>query len=268
MPQGNDFKDIDLKAMSTIGLTETQARVYLTLVNLETAKATNLWKKAGVARQDIYRILAELEKKGLVERIIKEPTEFKAITIREGISLLLNTKLIEYNEIEKMAKGILARFNANKNRKGLNAEYEFFLRKSPIVNLERDLEALERVQTLKIIDSWSSFRHAVAEIQEYPRVAKRGIEVRVLTDFPIEGEKIFNESVVKMIKNGFLKIRHLQTPPVCVIVILDKNEVKIITEEVNYSPNAPYLMSNNPCFVKLCQDYFERLWCEAEDYKA
>jgi len=44
------------------GLTRSQAKVYLTLVRLgEDSKALTIFRFSNVARQDVYRILTELE---------------------------------------------------------------------------------------------------------------------------------------------------------------------------------------------------------------
>ena len=59
----------DVENLVAIGLTITQAKVYLTLAHLGTAKAKAIWKDSEVARQDIYRVLSELEQKTLVEKI-------------------------------------------------------------------------------------------------------------------------------------------------------------------------------------------------------
>lgn len=95
------FHEEDAETLAAIGLTSTQAKVYLTLASLRQAKARTIYKNSGVPRQDIYRILTELEGKSLVEKIIAAPTEFRAIPLQDGLSVLLKHKAHEYKEIEK-----------------------------------------------------------------------------------------------------------------------------------------------------------------------
>jgi len=41
--------------------------------------AASLFEVSGVARQDVYRVLLELQKLGIVEKIIATPNRFRAL---------------------------------------------------------------------------------------------------------------------------------------------------------------------------------------------
>lgn len=52
----------EVQTLMEFGLTRSQAKVYLTLVRLgEDSKALTIFRFSNVARQDVYRILTELE---------------------------------------------------------------------------------------------------------------------------------------------------------------------------------------------------------------
>lgn len=57
------------KLLNSIGLTGSEAKLYLTNLSLGPTSAINLGKKIGVTRQRIYVLLAELESKGLIKKI-------------------------------------------------------------------------------------------------------------------------------------------------------------------------------------------------------
>ena len=57
------------KLLNSIGLTGSEAKLYLTNLALGPTSAINLGKKIGVTRQRIYVLLAELENKGLIKKI-------------------------------------------------------------------------------------------------------------------------------------------------------------------------------------------------------
>lgn len=78
--------------LSDLGLTTTQAKVYLTLVKSESSTIETISNLSKVARTDLYRITHELEKKGLVERILANPTQFKPIPLAECLPVLLQRK--------------------------------------------------------------------------------------------------------------------------------------------------------------------------------
>ncbi len=56
-----------------LGLTERQARVYLTLLRTATAKARTVAIYAGVPRQEAYGLLLELQQRGIVHKNLTDP---------------------------------------------------------------------------------------------------------------------------------------------------------------------------------------------------
>ena len=61
------------------GLTEYQARVYLTLLDLGTATASQVTPHARVPRTRIYATMSQLHEKGLVEIVPETPLRYKAV---------------------------------------------------------------------------------------------------------------------------------------------------------------------------------------------
>jgi sugar-specific transcriptional regulator TrmB len=93
--------DEAIQTLTELGLTLSQAKVYLTLLKLDRATGKALSKHAKEARQEVYRILHELEEKGFVERIIAMPTEFKAITIKNCLRILIEHQKHKISKHEK-----------------------------------------------------------------------------------------------------------------------------------------------------------------------
>ncbi|MBI4415509.1 MAG: TrmB family transcriptional regulator [Euryarchaeota archaeon] len=61
------------------GLTEYQARVYLALLDLDTATASQVTPHARVPRTRIYATMSQLHEKGLVDIIPETPLRYKAV---------------------------------------------------------------------------------------------------------------------------------------------------------------------------------------------
>lgn len=82
------------KALEVIGLTEYEAKVYLTLIQTGTSNAGNLSTLAEVPRSKIYEVLLRLEKKKLIEVQKGRPLFYKAI--KPSIALdIVETELKE-----------------------------------------------------------------------------------------------------------------------------------------------------------------------------
>jgi len=97
-----------------LGFTNSQATVYLTLLKLHIADGKTISKVSKKARQEVYRILAELEEKSLIERIITSPIEFEPVPIRDCLSSLIEQRRKEIFEIEKKAQESPQQFKENK----------------------------------------------------------------------------------------------------------------------------------------------------------
>ena len=106
--ENNTKSQIDepIQTFMSLGLTFLQAKLYLTLVKLGNSggEVRKISRESNIARQDVYRILPQLEKLGLAVKIIASPTIYCATPLENGFSMLLNQKTDEYIELQKKAK--------------------------------------------------------------------------------------------------------------------------------------------------------------------
>ena len=91
------FEEYHLETLIQLGLTPNQSKLYLSLLRNGNSTGRTLSKETSFARQEVYRILEELHDRGLVEKSIATPTEFRAIKVQEAISILVleRTKKLE-----------------------------------------------------------------------------------------------------------------------------------------------------------------------------
>ena len=68
-----------LARLRQFGLTEYQARVYLALLEIGTATATQIPPHSGVPRTRIYGTMAQLHERGLVEILPEDPLRYKPV---------------------------------------------------------------------------------------------------------------------------------------------------------------------------------------------
>ena len=86
----------EIQALTSLGLTVVQAKVYFALARAGILKIADISKQSNVARPDVYRTLTQLYDLGLVEKVLQVPAQFKALPIDEGIKILLKKKQVEY----------------------------------------------------------------------------------------------------------------------------------------------------------------------------
>ena len=82
-----------IHTLEDLGVTESQGNVYLALLRLGVAsKAATIAKFSNTPRQDVYRLLMELQQIGIVQKIITKPAMFRAIPPKETVDILLGER--------------------------------------------------------------------------------------------------------------------------------------------------------------------------------
>lgn len=257
----------DVETLVAIGLASTQAKVYLALASLGTANARTIWKNSGVARQDIYRILAELQGRGLVEKVVAAPTEFRAIPLQDGLAVLMKHKAHEYKEIEKKTKELLDRFRTKYQENTPEKEYKFTLITTKDSNVRRINEAaINTKKSVDVIDSWNSFKYAIAAYAEQIMDgAKRNVKFRFITDKPKDGETL-PRFFQTWKKNGWVELRYISTLPLTSMRIEDREKAVVCIIAARHTLEAPSLFLDNPYIVAILQEYFDLKWSTATEY--
>ena len=97
----------NLETLKELGLTFSQAKVYLAAAKLGRANANDIWKESGVGRQEVYRILSEILELGLIEKEISRPTQFKSVELSKGLKILLNTRRKEATILNAKVRKII-----------------------------------------------------------------------------------------------------------------------------------------------------------------
>jgi sugar-specific transcriptional regulator TrmB len=252
-------KEEDIQTLTELGLTISQAKVYLSLLELGKAAGRTIAQHSKVARQEAYRILAELMDKGLVEKILSTPTEFEPILIEDCASLLIERKKNQNSETLRKATVLLQKHKENFSHEFQEEAPQFVLVSEKNV-LRTIKKIIENTQTsLDVITTFNRFRSGMVDFAEVGnRTLKRGITLRIITNKPKDGNSL--EEMGKAETKGFpFEIKYINTPPLAVIAIYDKKEVIIAISAADIN-EVPILKSNNPSLIAVAQNYFETVW--------
>lgn len=173
-----------VQILTQLGLTISQAKVYLALLELKKASGKITAKHSKMARQEVYRVLAELQEKGLVEKIIAIPTEFKPISIEDCLSILIESKKAEISEAQKKATSLLQKFKKkNSHEKAqLQEEDSQFILISEKRVIKRVRRNIENTQTsLDVITTSDRFKPRIFNFYEVGKKAlERGAKFRLI----------------------------------------------------------------------------------------
>ena len=99
--------------LTDFGLTKTQAKIFITLISLGVASASEIAALSKIRREEVYRIIPELEKRGIITRKIQTPRKFAVTNPETAIKILIKTKFDamkeEINKVERKRAEIVSR---------------------------------------------------------------------------------------------------------------------------------------------------------------
>jgi sugar-specific transcriptional regulator TrmB len=252
----------EIETIVALGLNRTQARVYLTLLKVGKAKAKTIWECSKVARQDIYRILTELEKKSIVEKIIDSPAEFRAVPLQTCVSILLEKKQNEFCVATEKSKELIRRFTKKQKTEATAKGYENRIISTNEAYIRKLKEGvITSNETIDVIDTFDGLSyHATVYPELILALYDKNVKFRYITNRPGKGRRL-----PELLKNAELvEVRFISKEPLATLIIEDKKRATLsLTRSIHKSEEAPKLISDSPCFVAILHDYFERIWNEA-----
>ena len=207
-----------------LGLTFSQAKVYIVLSKLgESCTAKMASDSCNVARQDVYRIIAELQQLGLVEKVIAKPTRFRTTPIREAISLLLENRRIKTSALQIKAFELAADFIEKYHDPILendNDQFVLLSEKTAFVRLAK--KAVEaNGKNMLIITSCKECVQLLSVLSDvWKNAFKNGINVRWLTEQSTNGSLI-QGIAPEVARSPYFSLRVLQDLPVARLGVYD-----------------------------------------------
>jgi sugar-specific transcriptional regulator TrmB len=257
--------DEDVSTLTELGLTVTQAKIYLTLSKTKNLTAQEISKIAKVTRPDVYRILTQLQEAGIVEKIIATPTEFHAIPINVCIAALMEKRLQKTAQIAQKAKKLIQNFKPNSiNNQDKEKQQFILLPEKPSIH-DKAQQMLQNAQTQicflmesKIIFPWFAIYLPI-----FKKALDRKVECRLIT--PQFSTNNHLKTLKTLIKYSNFSLRFISETPKAFFSLWDKKAVLIVTSPIGAQSQTPTLWSNNKSIVDLCQDYFENLWINAKN---
>jgi sugar-specific transcriptional regulator TrmB len=93
--------------LSRYGLLKNEIRVYLHLARFGERKAGEVAESISLHRTETYRILRDLEKKGIVFSVFEKPLKFTAVPLDKAIDLLIEVQKMRIQLLEKEKAGLV-----------------------------------------------------------------------------------------------------------------------------------------------------------------
>ncbi|MDX1813635.1 MAG: helix-turn-helix domain-containing protein, partial [Candidatus Bathyarchaeia archaeon] len=233
----------------------------------ESLATKELGELAKTSRPDAYRVLAKLQKKGLIEKIITKPAKFKAIPMETGVGFLLERKKVEHKNLETKSNLLLQAIRerpAPKPSEVIASHFALIPQREPVV--KKINEAIGNAKkSVDIFLSWKRFSLGITSTfaNSSQKAWERGVKFRIVVENP---EETTDVELARQFcrKSPFCEIRFLYRPPKTVLGIYDQKHFFVIVDPKKGLFDSPALWSNSQSLLSVIQDYFEMLWLTAK----
>ncbi len=212
-----DEKLEEIKLLTDLGLTVSQAKIYLALNEREQSSAKVLAQLVCIDRANIYRIIGSLQKIGLIERKLTPKGDiFVSVPLKEGIQFLVERKKHDLIEIQDDAQRIISLLKAKSTVTDEEIRENFNLVPQGEANGRAFIRGLNEAQyCLDDVINWDGFKNAMLySYSNYYKSLKQGVIIKYVTNVP-EKTKIADEIILivkKLGKRAPSKLNQLKKP--------------------------------------------------------
>ncbi|MBN1784394.1 MAG: hypothetical protein JW815_01460, partial [Candidatus Bathyarchaeota archaeon] len=248
-----------------LGLSLNQAKVYLAILKLEKAKVGQLAKFSKVRREDVYRILPILEKKGLIEKLLGKPTQVRATPISDALTFMVAEEKNIFDERLLGMKKSIQRLSIKDWKQPLPKEsiYILIAEKKAIFAKTSRLIRNSRKEVALIADKGRIMPVLSHFSNECKQAIKNGAQVRLIFEGDIP-DVLLKEKVNKLIDGASVHIK-FHNEPLNHFIMSDDKEVLITTSKETGLGESPSLWTNNSNLIGVLRNSFESDWNKAED---
>jgi len=248
------------------GLTKTQAKIYVTLVSLGVASASEVAALSKIRREEVYRIIPELEKRGIISRKLQTPRKFAVANPETAIEILTKTKLEamrdEIDKVERKRTEIVSKLKAIElpveqnvaSIEVISQRNQAYARLTEIAqNASKYLDIAAKLENLILV--YSNRSKNITD-----RIIKK-VKMRVITEnHGFEG--LAKELVTASEANGNpVELRFVERLPFS-LIIADDTEA-MWGEGQPATEDFPVFWANDPTQIAILKMSFENLWNES-----
>lgn len=229
---------MDIKTLENLGLSNTEAKVYLALLELGSVTANKVAERSGIHRRTVYDILETLIEKGLVSFVIEANKKYyQAEDPKKFIDLLEDRK----KDFENALPELIAMKGTLKQEVGV------YRGKKGLKNISDDMLTAKTIHTL---GSSGKFKEIVGDIyyeKWINKLNRLGIKLKIIMSKGMKKEKFPKKVEARYVEETY-------TLPTSTTIYDDKVLIFILTEQ----PLGIMIKSKETAESYL--KYFNMLW--------
>lgn len=257
------------------GLTRKEADVYVFLAKYEISTGGEIAKHTKIARSLVYRILKNLQAKGLVETTLDSPIRFVAVPFEKALDLIIKTKQEEVLLIEKTRRDLIENWRTTSEIRPKSETEKFMIiegnkniypRISQMMKEAKQsfygilpIPSLVRAEQFGVFDS--VFKHP----------AKSTTNFWIITEITNEELKATKLLKPKLDKEIYLKARKLSSSftPLPRVAIRDEKEIVFFTRPSSdisrKKKDEVCIYTNCESLIQTYTNIFQEMWENSTD---
>ncbi len=255
------------QVLFNLGLTLKQARIYIALAKSGPSRINEISKVSKVARTDVYSALEKLQQIGLVEKLIQTPPCYRAIPLKKGLTLLLETRTQQYQKTKAETEILQKTLEIGTSDTIQTKSSQFILVPEGRAVLDRIRNAIETAQhSIDLIVSWKRFSTGISHTfaENIEKAWAKKVKIRFIVEMPPR-DRTSKHLVEFFREKPSSQIRFVRGHPKTVFGIYDKKQVFVVVISKRDLQSSPALWSDNEALVSLASDLFEALWLTSSE---
>lgn len=269
--QSSDFQrflEKTAKELTLFGVTNTQAKIYIGLNVLGVASASEIASLSEVRREEVYRVMPELEQLGLVTRKLETPRRFLAIEVKSTLETLIKAKRktmekeitnLRQKKVELIAQ--LKRTTRLKTEEEGSSTEVFSERISVLAKLVQMIKKTERrIMLVSSLDQVGTV--LVRKIENTIRMNKNQISTQIITDNTWLNETRILKLMRSKMADKQIELRYAEMLPFNMLIV-DEEEA-IWGEFQPGNAGSKIFLTNNQTQIALVKMAFNNLWMQSQ----
>jgi sugar-specific transcriptional regulator TrmB len=258
---GETSKSLEMieKALHRLGLSKNEIKVYIYIARTGEHKASEISEALSLHRTETYRILRDLEKRGLVSSVFEKPLKFIAIPFERVLDILIETKKMKINLLEKKKENLVGLWLSLPKQETETERKEVFqiLEGEEQINLKaEEILSNTKKETLVFTSEHDipNFYHS-GLLDKLEKKSKENVNVQLLTNYSPKSCFFIDKIKLKKAKYSLCDIDGLPT-----FVLIDDEQLLLLIRKDNGKKRVAALWTNYDAFVKALKALFIELW--------
>jgi HTH-type transcriptional regulator, sugar sensing transcriptional regulator len=256
------------KTFLQFDLSRNEIRVYLYLARSGVQKAREISDTLSLHRTETYRILRDLEKRGLLSCILEKPLKFTAVPFEEAYDILVKTKKLNVELLERKKKNLVDLWSSIPQQKTepetkeifqiLEGEEQLILKANEVIDRTKK-EICVLAPDLDLLRLYHS-----GFTDNLEKVSKNKAKVMLLTNASPKSRFIAEKMGLSNVK--YLSVKSDDLPS---FILSDRQELLFSIKNGNGHHDAEvrrrkekisFLWTNYNTFIKALKLLFTNLW--------